>query len=95
MHTSATSPMLGKRLWFTRASGRLWLTVELDDGRAVGVPLSRYPTLMKASAAQRRRYRRIGRGDGFHWPSLDLDLSVQGIVEGKGEMTRRPLRRSA
>jgi hypothetical protein len=69
--------------------------VELADGRAVGVPLSLFPTLRRATVAQRLRYRKVGRGDGFHWPALDLDLSVRGILEGRGEVARRAIRKSA
>ncbi|MDP7348712.1 MAG: DUF2442 domain-containing protein [Phycisphaeraceae bacterium] len=58
----------------------LWVT--LEDGRQVGVPLDRYPTLQSATSAQRNRWRLIGRGHGFHWPDLDLDLSTQGLIEG-------------
>lgn len=81
------------RVWFARASGRLWLMVELTDGRAVGLPLSQLPTLRRAKPSDRGRYRLIGRGYGIHWPTLDLDLSVGGIAAGRGELSAR--RRSA
>lgn len=77
------------RVWFSRASGRLWLMVELTDGRAVGLPLTQIPTLQRAKPAQRQRYRLIGRGYGIHWPALDLDLSVGGIAAGRGELSAR------
>jgi hypothetical protein len=63
--------------------------VELTDGRAVGLPLSQLPTLRRAKAADRERYRLIGRGYGIHWPALDLDLSVGGIAAGRGELASR------
>lgn len=82
----AENEYLAKRVAFVRSSGRKWLMVELRDGRAVAVPLSLYPTLQRATPAQRSKWRRIGKGDGFQWPELDLDLSVRGIVRGQGEI---------
>jgi hypothetical protein len=64
------------------------LAVELDDEREVSVPLDRYPTLHRARPAQRRAWRLIGRGVGFHWP--DLDLSVRGLVSGLPEVIPAP-----
>jgi hypothetical protein len=76
---------LARRVSFIRNAGRNWLMVELVDGRGVAVPLSLFPTLQRATPAQRVRWRVIGKGDGFHWPALNLDLSVRGIVQGRGE----------
>jgi hypothetical protein len=86
---------LAKRVGFARSGGRVWLMVELVDGRAVGVPLSLFPTLLRATPSQRARWRRIGKGDGFQWPALDLDLSVRGIVQGRGEALPPRSRKSA
>ena len=69
--------------------------VELIDGRAVGLPLASLPTLRRASASQRSRYRLIGRGYGVHWPGLDLDLSVEGILAGRGEVGEAARKKSA
>lgn len=69
--------MLGREMCFI---------IRLRDGRAIGAPLSLYPTLKKATPAQRDKWRLIGRGDGFQWPALDLDLSVRGILLGQGEV---------
>src|SRR3954466_15697522 len=71
------------------------VVVELDDGREVSVPLSRYPTLQRARRAERSAWRLIGRGVGFHWPALDLDLSVRGFVSGLPEVVPSPPRRPA
>jgi hypothetical protein len=66
--------------------GRDALTLHLDDGRVVSVPLEFYPTLVKASAQQRRNWRWVGPpGHGVHWPDLDLDLEFEGIVMGVRE----------
>lgn len=85
----------GKRLWFSRMGTKTWLMVELTDGRACGAPISLFPTLQRAPVASRLKFRKIGRGDGFHWPDLDLDLSVRGIVAGRGEMAKKPARKTA
>jgi hypothetical protein len=66
------------------------LVVTLDDQREVSVPLGRYPTLLRARPAQRAAWRIIGRGIGFHWKDLDLDLSVRGLVGGLPEVIPAP-----
>ena len=47
------------------------LTVQLEDGRTLAVPLVWYPRLLHASKAERARWSLIGRGVGIHWPSVD------------------------
>ena len=59
------------------------LVVELSDGRALAVPLVWYPRLWHGSPAERGRYRLIGRGEGVHWPDLDEDVSVEGLLAGR------------
>ncbi|MBK9442787.1 MAG: DUF2442 domain-containing protein [Comamonadaceae bacterium] len=58
--------------------------VVLADGRQLGVPLAYFPRLLKASAAQRQRYKLSGGGTGIHWDELDEDISVQGLLMGVG-----------
>lgn len=58
------------------------LTVDLTDGRTVSVPLAFYPSLLGASQEQRGHWKLIGRGRGVHWPDLDEDLSLKGILMG-------------
>jgi hypothetical protein len=58
------------------------LTVELVDGRAVLVPLAWHPRLAEASRAERRQWEFIGRGVGIHWPAVDEDISVEGLLRG-------------
>ena len=58
------------------------LTLWLDDGRIVSAPLSWYPSLVAASPAERKLWRTSGGGYGIHWPALDYDLSVEGILAG-------------
>ncbi len=59
------------------------LTVRLDDGRALSVPLAWYPRLLDATAAERQNYELIGDGEGIHWPALDEDISVEGLLAGR------------
>jgi DNA-binding XRE family transcriptional regulator len=66
-------------LWFER--GRL--VVQLLDGRELACPLAFFPRLAGASAKDLADWRFTGRGTGIHWPSLDEDLSVQGLLEGR------------
>ncbi|NUO80821.1 DUF2442 domain-containing protein [candidate division KSB1 bacterium] len=59
------------------------LSVDLTDGRTITVPLAWYPRLLHGTAKERNHWRLIGNGEGIHWPELDEDLSVEGIVLGR------------
>jgi hypothetical protein len=59
------------------------LRVELSDGRSISAPLAWYPRLVRATPAERKRWRLIGRGLGIHWTDLDEDISVEGLLAGK------------
>lgn len=56
------------------------LVVHLEDGRSLTVPLEWFPRLRDATPAARTRWELIGRGLGIHWPDLDEDLSVAGLL---------------
>ena len=56
------------------------LRVVLADGREVVAPLEWFPRLRDASPAQRANWCPIGGGVGIHWPDLDEDLSVAGLL---------------
>jgi hypothetical protein len=58
------------------------LVISLADGRRLSVPLAWFPRLVEASAYQRGRWEMIGPGVGFHWPDVDEDLSVRGLLLG-------------
>ena len=58
------------------------LVVFLADGRKISAPLVWYPRLLDASPAQRSNWELIGDGEGIHWPEVDEDLSVNGILRG-------------
>jgi hypothetical protein len=59
------------------------MTVNLDDGRSISVPLAWYPRLLHGSAQERMQFELIGDGEGIHWPALDEDISVEGLIAGK------------
>ena len=56
------------------------LRVTLADGREVAAPLAWFPRLRDATPEQRRHWRLIGRGVGIHWPDVDEDISVRGLL---------------
>ena len=56
--------------------------VELADGRTVSAPLAWYPRLLHATPQQRSNCVIAGAGYGIHWPELDEDLSVEGLLRG-------------
>lgn len=70
------------------------LVVELIDGRTITVPLTWYPRLAHGTHTERAHWRLIGEGEGLHWPDLDEDISVEGLLAGRrsGE-TQASLRR--
>ena len=59
------------------------LIVQLEDGRTLAAPLVWYPRLLHGSKRERARWRFIGRGVGIHWPALDEDISVEGLLAGR------------
>jgi hypothetical protein len=59
------------------------LVVELRDGRTVSVPLHWYPRLVHGSPRERNWLELIGPGIGIHWPGLDEDISVEGLLLGR------------
>ncbi|HZT24915.1 MAG TPA: DUF2442 domain-containing protein [Pseudolabrys sp.] len=61
--------------------------VDLTDGRTLGVPLAWFPRLLKASPAQRARVE-LSR-TGLHWDDIDEDISIAGLIAGRGDLTRQ------
>ena len=66
------------------------LSVELSDGRNVTAPLAWFPRLQHGTAKERNNWRLIGRGEGIHWPDLDEDISVEGLVLGNPSGESQP-----
>ena len=59
------------------------LSVELSDGRTLAVPSGWFPRLAHATPAERASWRLIGNGSGIHWPAIEEDLSVAGLIAGR------------
>ncbi|KMJ46959.1 MULTISPECIES: DUF2442 domain-containing protein [Xenorhabdus] len=62
--------------------------VELSDARTLGVPLAWFPRLMHAPAIARENFELSPRG--IHWDELDEDISVEGLLSGRGDITQQP-----
>ena len=58
------------------------ISVELLDGRTISAPLVWFPKLSAASNSQRKNWELMGDGEGIHWPDIDEDLSVAGLLAG-------------
>ncbi|MEX0731444.1 MAG: DUF2442 domain-containing protein [Aquisalimonadaceae bacterium] len=73
------------------------LIVSLNDGRVLSVPLVWFPRLAHATPEQLAEYELLGRGEGIHWPSVDEDISIVGLLEGRASVeyqeTNGPTRR--
>ena len=61
--------------------------VDLDDGRTLGVPLAWFPRLLRGSADERGQVSISP--SGLHWEALDEDISIAGLLAGRGDMTHR------
>jgi hypothetical protein len=59
------------------------LSVELEDGRTISVPLAWYPRLRYGAADERLSWHLIGGGEGIHWPALDEDVSLEDLILGR------------
>jgi len=62
--------------------------VELSDGRSLGVPLVWFPRLLAATPEQREQYELSIHG--IHWDALDEDISIQGLLAGRGDTSHQP-----
>ncbi len=61
--------------------------VDLQDGRTIGVPLAWFPRLLHATAEQRAQCTISVTGGGLHWEEIDEDISVAGLLAGRGDLT--------
>lgn len=59
------------------------LSVDLEDGRTISVPIGWYPRLAHGTPAERANYQISGAGYGIHWPDLDEDIGVEGLLLGR------------
>lgn len=63
---------------------QMW--VRLDDGRTLGVPLAWFPRLLRGSVEARQAVSISP--SGLHWEELDEDISIAGLIAGRGDQTR-------
>jgi hypothetical protein len=65
-----------------------YMSVRLEDGRTITVPIAWYPRLSKASAEQRLGYELSPAG--IHWDEIDEDISVEGMLIGRSDSGDAP-----
>ena len=63
---------------------QMW--VDLEDGRTLGVPLVWFPRLLRGTPQQRSDF--FLSPSGIHWDELDEDISIAGLLAGRGDTTR-------
>ena len=71
------------------AFDEVMMRVTLEDGRELSVPIEWFRRLRMATPEQRLNWRLIGRGEGIHWPEIDEDISVLGLLAGYGDTSGR------
>src|SRR5216684_6687964 len=59
------------------------LSVDLEDGRTISVPIGWYPRLAHGTPAERANFQSSGAGYGIHWPDLDEDIGIEGLLLGQ------------
>lgn len=82
-----TSTVTIKNITFRQGA----MTLHFSDGRKVSTPIAWYPRLDRATAKQRNNWQILGKNRGIHWPDVDEDLSIEGILHGVPSVEyRRP-----
>ncbi len=66
------------------------LSVDLEDGRTIAIPIGWYPRLAYGTSAERANFQISGAGYGIHWPDLDEDIGVEGVLLGKKSTEGQP-----
>src|SRR3990170_1948506 len=59
------------------------LSVDLEDGRTISVPIGWFQRLAHGTTAERANFQISGAGYGIHWPDIDEDIGVEGMLLGK------------
>ncbi len=67
------------------------LIADLADGRSISVPLTWFPRVLNALSKERKTGRLLGAGYGLHWPDIDEDLSVEGLLRGAPALQAKTL----
>lgn len=81
MYVSTTEVNVPEAMTITTTEDTL--TAELSDGRTISIPLPWYPRLVHATTQERSNWELIGGGQGIHWPDLDEDISIEGLLAGR------------
>jgi len=79
MKYSATENQKAVRVWIDQG----WVCLRLEDDREIRFPASKNRRLRNSPPAVLANVELICNGTGIHWPDLDEDLSVAGILEGR------------
>lgn len=79
MKSSAIDSRKATRVWVEEG----WVCLRLDDQSETRFPAAKNRRLRDASPADLANVELICQGTGIHWPVLDEDLSVTGILEGR------------
>jgi len=66
------------------------ITVALADGRKISAPLAWFPRLLNATPLQRQNWTLAAGGHGIHWPAIDEDLSIEGLLRGARAPAPKP-----
>ncbi len=87
MPSAVTTPALPRIVDVTITDDTL--SADLEDGRTISVPIGWYPRVAYATPQERASFQISGAGYGIHWPELDEDLGVEGLLLGRrsGEST--------
>lgn len=75
-----STPVRARRAWY--ADGTVW--IDLEDGRRLGFPASRFPRLRGSGDELLAKVRVEARGRALRWEELDEDLTVEGLLAGHG-----------
>jgi hypothetical protein len=59
------------------------LSVDMEDGRSLSIPIGWFPRLAHGTPSERANIQISGAGYGLHWPDLDEDIGVEGLLVGK------------
>ena len=89
MNSSDPKRPRATRAWF----GSGLLHVKLEDGRVLSAAYKRFTRLARATPAQRNHCELVGKGVGIHWPDIDEDLSVDGLL--RDAVRVRPAKKKA
>ena len=79
---SATLPIATVRITRVDVTDDM-LSVDLEDGRTIAVPIGWYPRVAYGTPSERANFQVSGAGHGIHWPDLDEDIGVDGLLLGK------------